>query len=41
MMREMGRQSGQYEYAEGWIRHLHLGLGLEEFDPLADLNKKP
>jgi LmbE family N-acetylglucosaminyl deacetylase len=38
MMREMGAQSGQYEYAEGWIRHLHLGLGPEDFDPLADLD---
>ena len=37
MMREMGTQSGQYEYAEGWIRHLHLGLSPEDFDPLADL----
>jgi LmbE family N-acetylglucosaminyl deacetylase len=39
MMRELGKQSGKYEYAEGWIRHLHLGLGPEEFDPLADLVK--
>lgn len=37
MAAEMGTQSGQYEYAEGWIRHLHLGLGPEEFDPLAEL----
>ncbi len=41
MMREMGTQSGKYKYAEGWIHHLHLGLGPEEFDPLADLNEKP
>lgn len=40
MMREMGSQSGTSEYAEGWIRHLHLGLGPEEFDPLADLVKE-
>lgn len=39
MMREVGTRSGKFEYAEGWIRHLHLGLGPEEFDPLADLNK--
>lgn len=26
MMRELGRHSGRCEYAEGWIRHLHLGL---------------
>ncbi len=41
MMREMGTQSGQYEYAEGWIRHLHLGLGPEDFDPLAELLGEP
>ncbi|MFA5688736.1 MAG: PIG-L family deacetylase [Kiritimatiellales bacterium] len=40
MMREMGKQSGKYEYAEGWTRHLHLGLGPEDFDPLADLQKE-
>lgn len=40
MMHDMGTQSGKYEYAEGWIRHLHLGLGPEDFDPLADLNKE-
>jgi len=39
MMREMGSQSGRFEYAEGWIRHLHLGLGPEEFDPVGDLDK--
>jgi len=39
MMREVGTQSGKYEYAEGWFRHLHLGLGPEDFDPLADLMK--
>ncbi len=37
MMREMGTQSGKYEYAEGWIRHLHLGFGPEDFDPLASI----
>jgi hypothetical protein len=39
MMRQIGKQSGKYEYAEGWIRHLHLGLGPEAFDPLAELNR--
>ncbi len=39
MMREMGTRSGKYKYAEGWIRHLHLGLGPEDFDPLADLGR--
>jgi len=37
MMRELGEKSGKYEYAEGWIRHLHLGLGPEEFDPLISI----
>lgn len=37
MMREMGRQAGQYDFAEGWIRHLHLGLGPVDFDPLSSL----
>jgi LmbE family N-acetylglucosaminyl deacetylase len=37
MMREMGTRSGKYEYAEGWFRHLHLGLGPEDFDPLASI----
>jgi LmbE family N-acetylglucosaminyl deacetylase len=35
MMNEVGRQSGKFEYSEGWIRHLHLGLADEKFDPLA------
>jgi len=39
MMRQIGKQSGKYAYAEGWIRHLHLGLGPEAFDPLAELNR--
>lgn len=36
MMQEIGRQCGRCEYAEGWIRHLHLGLGDPDFDPLAE-----
>ena len=34
--REVGKMSGQYEYAEGWRRHLHLGFCGENDDPLAD-----
>jgi len=34
--REMGRRSGCFTHAEGWRRHLHLGLSLEEHDLLAD-----
>ncbi len=33
---EVGGLSGCFEYAEGWRRHLHLGFGAEEFDPLTD-----
>ncbi len=39
LMREAGRQSGTYTYAEGWTRHLHLGLGPVDFDPLAVLRE--
>lgn len=35
--REVGRMSGKFELAEGWRRHLHLGLSAsEQFDPLYD-----
>ncbi|MCA9130681.1 MAG: PIG-L family deacetylase [Planctomycetales bacterium] len=34
--REVGQMSGKYTYAEGWRKHLHLGLATREFDPLAD-----
>jgi hypothetical protein len=33
----MGDMSGEYNYAEGWCQHLHLGLSCEEADPLTDL----
>lgn len=36
MSREVGKQSGQFEYAEGWRRHLHLGFCGENDDPLTD-----
>jgi LmbE family N-acetylglucosaminyl deacetylase len=36
MSREVGRMSGTFEHAEGWRRHLHLGLCEAEDDPLAD-----
>ncbi|MDG2169529.1 MAG: PIG-L family deacetylase [Opitutales bacterium] len=32
----VGKLSGQYEYAEGWRRHLHLGFSADEQDPLAE-----
>jgi LmbE family N-acetylglucosaminyl deacetylase len=34
--RAVGRLSGQFEYAEGWRRHLHLGFSAKEIDPLKD-----
>jgi LmbE family N-acetylglucosaminyl deacetylase len=34
MAREMGRRSGRFAAAEGWTRHLHLGYGAPEDDPL-------
>ena len=32
--RIVGQRSGRFEYAEGWRRHLHLGLAAPEADPL-------
>lgn len=37
MCREMGRMSDEFEYAEGWTRHLHLGLCDADADPLRRL----
>lgn len=34
--RRVGQLSGQFEYAEGWRRHLHLGFSGSEIDPLKD-----
>jgi len=36
MCADMGRRSGEHAFAEGWIRHLHLGLAEEGFDPLQE-----
>ena len=36
MSREVGRMSGAFEHAEGWRRHLHMGLSNTEADPLAE-----
>lgn len=33
---EVGKLSGKYQYAEGWRRHLHLGLSATDKDPLQD-----
>ena len=34
MMKAVGKVSGRFQYAEGWRRHLHLGFGPPDFDPL-------
>jgi LmbE family N-acetylglucosaminyl deacetylase len=36
MARAVGRMSGRFEFAEGWRRHLHLGLSSRDDDPLAE-----
>ena len=36
LMREVGRLSGRFEFAEGWRRHLHLGFGPAGFEPLSE-----
>ena len=36
MSRTVGALSGEFEMAEGWRRHLHLGSSAVEQDPLAD-----
>ena len=41
MSLDMGRMSGKFKHAEGWRRHLHLGLSTRDEDPLATaLGKK-
>jgi N-acetylglucosamine malate deacetylase 1 len=34
--REVGQMSGNFELAEGWRKHLHLGLSAGGVDPLRD-----
>ena len=36
MARSVGAMSGVFEVAEGWRRHLHLGFGPPDFDPLSE-----
>ena len=33
--RIFGKQSGEFEFAEGWVQHNPLGFGPENFNPLA------
>ena len=37
MSQEVGKMSGQYQYAEGWQRHVHLGFAGEDFNPLTEI----
>ncbi len=39
MCAQMGKLSRKYNYAEGWIRHSHLGLCSPQENPLAELLK--
>ena len=34
--KNVGKQSGAFEFAEGWWRHLHVGFSAHDIDPLAD-----
>lgn len=34
--KKIGALSGQFEHAEGWRRHLHLGFSASEIDPLKE-----
>jgi len=34
--REVGQMSGQFEFAEGWRKHSHLGFCSEEANPLVE-----
>ncbi len=35
--RTLGRQSQRFQYAEGWVRHLHYGFSDEADDPLREM----
>ncbi len=36
MSLELGKLSKRFKYAEGWRRHLHLGLSAKDVDPLSE-----
>ena len=40
MASQVGKLSGKFKYSEGWRKHLHLGFGSSDFDPLADVLSK-
>ena len=37
MSAKVGKLSGKFKYAEGWIRHSHLGLCSEDDNPLVEI----
>ncbi|PKQ27704.1 MAG: LmbE family protein [Candidatus Anoxymicrobium japonicum] len=37
MCRELGEMSGRFTYAEGWMRHNHIGYSRSDEDPLSDI----
>jgi len=37
MSRQIGKDSKQFQYAEGWHRHSHLGFASEDFDPMLSI----
>lgn len=37
MAQEAGTLSGRYQYAEGWLRHSHVGFSSRERDPLGEM----
>jgi len=37
MCRDVGKLSKKFNFAEGWRRHLHLGFGEPDYDPLAEM----
>ena len=36
LCREVGKMSGQFEFAEGWRKHLHAGFCAPDADPLRE-----
>lgn len=39
MNEEIGKMSGKFKYAEGWVRHSHLGFCDKDDNPLVDILK--
>ena len=37
MSRQVGKDSKQFLFAEGWRRHSHLGFAAEDFDPMSKI----